>query len=213
MNRSMKKRATQSSIRLFKRSSVLCLFASMIMGCSNDSTAPGDNPDPGRPEAIASGWIEFEAGRFGNALGHFNEAIVENPLVGESHWGRGWCLVRLAQYVDAAASFGLAVDLESNAADAQAGRALAAATTGAHDDALAAANTLLALAPNYVFIHDPEIDARDIRLLRAQLHLRRGAYAEAAADLDVLNPPAAPHSTEPGELLQALAAQGGAVQP
>ena len=63
---------------------------------------------------------------------------------------------------------------------------------------------LIQLAPSYVFEHDGGIDVDDLRLLRAQLYYRTGAYAAAALDLDVLNPGAAPHAADPLVLLVAL---------
>jgi len=184
-----------------------------IGGCGQSSTDPGETPPPPAAELVQSGWAAFEAGNFTAAHDAFVAALAQDVTLTEAQWGRGWSLARLRQYQAADAAMATAISLDASAADAQAGRALVAAALGEHTTALSAATSLLSLAPQYVFAHDAQVTAVEIRLLRAQLYYRSGDYAAAAADLDLLLPGAAPHSTDPHELLVALATLGGATTP
>jgi hypothetical protein len=83
------------------------------------------------------------------------------------------------------------------------------AARNSHAEVIDPATHLLVLVPDYVHPHDAQVDARVVRLLRAQAYYRTGEWRRAAADLDLLFPAAAPHPSDPELLLVALAAAGG----
>jgi tetratricopeptide (TPR) repeat protein len=181
---------------------VLCLG---IAACSSPTEAPPPDVSP----LIEEGWDLYEAGEFEAARARFEAALAAHPASAPAHSGRGFALARLRFFAPAAEAFGRAIELSRGAPDPFAGRALVEAARNEYREVIDPATRLLLLAPNYQHLRDPRIDARAVRLVRAQAYYHAGEFAGAAADLDLLDPANAPHSTDPQALLAALAALAG----
>jgi Tfp pilus assembly protein PilF len=162
---------------------------------------------------VNEGWERYAAGDYAGARARFEAALERDPESPAALGGRGLALARLRQADAAAASFAMAIALAPEALEAFAGLALVEAAREALPAAIAPATRVLLLAPGYVHPHDPAVDARAVRLVRAQAYFRTGDFRRAAADLDLLAPDRAPHPIEPRTLLAALAAASGAGSP
>lgn len=179
--------------------------AAAALACSSSTTGPARDAGP----LIAEGWQLYESGDFGAAGGRFAAAIDADPRSAAAHAGFGFSRARQRDYHSSAASFALAIDLDPDSPEAFAGLALVEAARNDYAAVVAPATVLFILAPDYVHPHDGEINARAVRLVRAQAYYHAGDYSRAAADLDFLDPAAAPHSADPQALLAALADLSG----
>jgi len=175
-----------------------------VTGCSS-TTAPPVDVSP----LVEEGWQLYETGDFDGARTQFDLAIAADPASPAAHAGRGYALARLRHYAAAAEALARALDFAPAGADPLAGLALVEAARNAYPAVVDPATRLLLVAPGYQHARDPRIDARAVRLVRAQAYYHAGEFALAAADLDVLDPANAPHSFDPQALLAALAAASG----
>ncbi len=164
---------------------------------------------------IQSGWQLFEAQDFDGADVKFDSAVVlanfspfYESMQAEAESGHGWTLAKKRNFSTAKnlfmnslarASREASTDLNSNAGLAFVSHAL-------NDYSLAIQHALQVLndAPNYIFEHDIQVFHKSIRLVLAQSYYSAGDFTNAAAQLDILNPPGAPHSTEPDDLLKRI---------
>jgi tetratricopeptide (TPR) repeat protein len=185
-----------------RRGLLALLLALAVAGCSSPATAPPADLAP----LLADAWARYETGDYAGAAARFASA---GGTSAEAEAGRGLALARLRRYDEAAASFRAALGRAPGALDALAGLALAEAARDAHAAVVDPATRLLVLEPRYRHPHDASVDARAVRLVRAQAYCRAGDLGRAAADLDLLDPEGAPHSTDPQALLAALAAASG----
>jgi len=162
---------------------------------------------------IESGWDLFETGNYLEALSSFQDGIAvanSNQLYDSLHAeilnGSGWSFAFLREYSNASIdfkkikNFSTASDL--TIIDAKAGLVIVDNILGKYTSVIDNASALLSAEPEYIFLHDINIDYADIRLARAQAYFNTGDFINCALDLDILDPDNAPHSTLPAELLQ-----------
>jgi len=76
----------------------LAIILLFLWGCERES----DDIPTGAPlsvqEFLDSGWENFEAGNYSQALADFNEAASRDAGETEAYLGLGWCRLRLQQY-------------------------------------------------------------------------------------------------------------------
>jgi tetratricopeptide (TPR) repeat protein len=157
----------------------------MLGGCG--SSDEGDGPTP--PSTLVDqGWEAFEAGDLADAKSNFEAAIAEDLANSEAHNGLGWTNMKLDDLQDALTSFDDALTHGFTGADPHAGKAILLRDLEPVDyaAAIASASTALGIESDYVFVHDADLDWRDLRLILAQSHFAMGAYAEANSEVGAL---------------------------
>lgn len=160
--------------------SALCLSA-----CGHDD---GTHPEtPGT--ALEQAWQAFEDGDLRTARGGFQVLVAADSSDGEAWNGLGWTLLRGGVADSARIDFLRARTLSlARPAEALAGEALAgrAALPFEFEFARRAAEEALTLSPDFVFSHDPNVDARDLRMVLAQCLFGLGLYADASEQVRLL---------------------------
>ena len=180
------------SLLAYKPMSLLaasCVFFSSFAGCGEDVTEGA--LDAG--ERVDEGWKEYTAGNYENAIAKFEKALeveqaaslFEGLVSAEAYNGIGWAKARSGQVQDSIDSFKKAVEKEPDNADAHAGLAGRYLVDGDYERAIASANSVLSLQPEYTSHHD-DINAVDIRVLLAECYYNIGDYAAARAQIDLL---------------------------
>ena len=178
-------RLRRSSIRLGLWSCILvCLLFVGFAGCGDDATVTA----PGGDELVGQGWKEYSAGNYEYAIARFQEAVEidpDNPDNSEAFNGIGWAGARLGQVSESIEEFAKAITKDTANADAHAGLAGMYFIDGDYELAIASANSVLLLQPEYESHHD-NIKADDIRILLAKCYYNTGKYAEAEAQTELL---------------------------
>jgi tetratricopeptide (TPR) repeat protein len=152
-------------------------------------------------EFTAEGWQAFESGDYALAVAKFDSAGLSDPEFSEGLNGAGWSYGRLGEFDSSGVRFEAALGLDENFLEASAGGALAFHALNRFSESIAEANNLLNRDPNFVFSHDAAIDALDIRITLAQSYFSIAQFDSAANQMDIIDPQASPHSTQPDELL------------
>ncbi len=180
-----------------------------------EKLAKGPSPDHVAASVFYSACLQYEAGKFGEALGRFQafaKGYPTSPLQPEAALRVGYCQVQLKQYAEAANTLTPLVDKNPRLADqilfwlgkAQTGVALAAdpANAQARDNGLKTALATLKSAAdraNALIANDPDARLRraDILLETADVQQFARMYKEAAAQYEqLLNEKANPARTE-----------------
>jgi hypothetical protein len=131
-------------------------------------------------------------------VARFDAAIALDSVYADAWNGLGWAQAFRGELVPAASAFTRAN--ADHLANAEAWAGLAAVDREIDPAAgLAACDSALTRSPDFVFSHDPEVNARDLHLLRAQIAIYFDLLLEAQAEADMLSPgngldPAVPSS-------------------
>ncbi len=164
---------------------------------------------------IQQGWDAFVNQDYGSAHSLFQKGLTligsvtaYDSLKAEAYVGRGWSNGFLRDYVTSRSDFkralGISVISQSAQQNAYAGLVIVGYALNEYEEAINNALLILGAAPDYVFSYDNRIDFKKIRLVLAQSYYSIGNFTEAAAQLDILDPANAPHSTQPDELLKQI---------
>jgi hypothetical protein len=127
-------------------------------------------------------------GDFEGALSKFTDAQAEDVDFAEADNGLGWTRLRLGALRVAVGHFEAALVKGHASADPFAGMAVGyrdLVPMGLEAAAEAGKNALSRDA-RYIFVHDPDFDWRDLRLILAQSYFGLHRYSEAAAQVDSL---------------------------
>jgi serine/threonine protein kinase/Tfp pilus assembly protein PilF len=139
--------------------------------------APADRPAAPAPrtawEHYALGRVNFRAGDFERAAGHFERALELEPQGLWPNFYRGACAYHRAQYQDAVIAFSVCVALAPDRAWCLYNRGLAYLELGYAERALRDFDAALRLEPTLAAA----------AWNRGRLHYRQERYAEAAGDL------------------------------
>lgn len=173
----------------------------LLFSCSNGPSEPNFRP---ADELTAEGWIAFEVGDFVLAAAKFDSAVQSDPEFVDAYNGSGWANARLGNFDKAGESFDVVLNLDGQLVEANAGAALTFHALNRFDDAIEKANFVLDVQPDFVFFHDPAVDALDIRITLALSYFSVGNFNQAAAQMDVIDPANSPHSTNPDELIREI---------
>lgn len=143
----------------------------------NESTASQEATATPNDEVslTQSGWVAWEAGDYVTAEALFLDVFNFDAGYADAYSGLGWTDLRQGDQASAAGRFESAITNGLTSEDARVG---ALATYRDLPNGLATAmsygTTALQNDPNYVFSHDPAIDADMVRLMLAQVHFRLG---------------------------------------
>lgn len=171
--------------RMIRMVALALVTGATVVGCGDDGPV---DPGPTAAGFTAEGWAAFEAGDYVLAEARFTEALALDAAYADAHTGRGWVDLREGDSPAAGVHFDIALGHDPEARDAQSGRVLVFDTAGFQLATLELALLLLDAAPGYVFPHDPDYAATDVRWLAARAALGLAAYPTAAAQLEILAP-------------------------
>ena len=173
---------------------------------------------------IIEGWETFESGNYNTSILKFQEAIfmaalhtTYDNIHAEALVGRGWALTFSRNYGNGHIDFSKALEdyntlISDNARlDALAGKAISARLIHDYTSSIQAAIDLLDLKAAYQFSHKTSVDYKDVRMALIQSYFSTGQFAKSAAEMDILDPPNAPHSDDPATLLAAIQALSGSL--
>ena len=159
----------------------MCLLSMGLAGCGNDEPVAVRDAD----EIVSEGWKEYVAGNFEDAIVRFQEAVEKYPDSSEAFNGIGWSKARLGQIDEAIDEFGRAVTKDPANVDARAGLAGVYFVDMDYEQAIASANLVLSLQPEYESHHD-DIGVDDVRILLAECYYNTGDYADAKAQMEIV---------------------------
>ncbi len=168
--------------RYYLMSCVLCLAISAFIGCGGDDEVV---IAPDAEEFISQGWKEYAAGNYEDAIAKYQKALAETPDGSEAYNGIGWSKARLGLIQDAIENFKRAVAKEPSNVDAHIGLAGAYLADGDYERAIASAEPVLLLNPEYTSHHD-DIKAAHVHILLAECYYNLGDYTAARAQIDIL---------------------------
>lgn len=184
----------------------------VVSGCSSDTPAPPENKVD-ETTLLQQAWQEFEGGQYDKAISLFTELFngaSSSETRGEALSGRAWSQSYKRVFEKAKSDYAFALGLAGIAPqtknDLRVGYALVLNAVNDFSGAVTFASAALAEKPAYSFPHDSKISVKRIRLLLAQSYYATGQFPLAAAQMDLFNPAAAPHSTDPPILLQKITA-------
>ena len=129
-------------------------------------------------ELLDSGWANFEAGDYAQAINDFEDAISENSSLTEAYSGIGWSQLRLDRIDDAENNFQTALDRNYAGKEVLAGLAAISLAKEEYMAAIGYAESILNIDPDWVFVHDSSVDYRDVWLLVAIANFHEGNFAE-----------------------------------
>lgn len=152
----------------------------------------------------AEGWTAFEAGDFDLAAAKFDSAQNSDPNFVDAHNGAGWTHARLGNFAISAENFEAALNRNGNLIEARAGASLTYHALNQFEHAISEAIATLLASPNFMFSHDASVDALDIRITLALSYFSVGEFANAAMQMDIIDPQQSPHSTQPDQLIQEI---------
>lgn len=175
---------TRTTARRSTKMLASIIAAAALSACgSNDLVVP-----PG--EQLANGWTQFEAGDYERADAYFLSALATDSTLAEAHTGLGWSAAFAGDLEAASDRFTRALILAPVNTDALAGAAAVALARGNRADAITNARAAIDGDLAWTFDHKDGVDVEDLRLVLAQALVLEGAarYAEAQAELDLLDP-------------------------
>lgn len=164
-----------------------------------------------------AGWEHFTNQEYSAAKLSFSELLditaglaFYDSLEAEGECGRGWARAFLREYEGSADDFKAGLDHlrlgDETRLNTLAGLAVVSQTLNRFQEAIDYGTALLALEPGYAFQYDHRINYQRIGLILVQSYYSIGDFTNAAAQIDLLDPDNAPHSSDPEELLSAIQA-------
>ena len=177
------------------------------------------------------GWALFSSKDYIQSRKKFQEAIVASfvssiydSISNEAKLGRAWATIfaqespdfAMTSYIDFDFLKPNSVKLSSKSKkDAWAGLSISGVLLNSQgadtysSNVVSTAVYLLESSPNYEFSYNTKINYKDVRYALIQAYYNLSDYANAASQLDILDPVNAPHSATPEGLLIAIQALGG----
>ncbi|MFQ5825121.1 MAG: tetratricopeptide repeat protein [bacterium] len=177
------------------------ILVSLGIDCGSHSTAPVLRS---AEELTEEGWQAFESDNFALAATKFDSAVISDANFVDAYHGAGWSYGRLGEFLKANENFEKAIELDSTLIEAHAGASLVFHALNRFLDSIEEANITLDAEPDFVFSHDPSVDALDIRITLALSYYSIADFVNAAAQMDIIDPVNSPHSTNPVELIQEI---------
>jgi len=165
---------------------VMILLSSCISGPDDVIVLP---PADVYHTKVAEAWIEFESGRYREAIIVFREASEIDTLSPDAYLGLGWCYAMLDEMEDSLSNLEFANVKEPGSPDVYAAKAFVYLAQSEYEAAIAAADKAISLGgEEYVFSQIPEVQTRNLRLLIAECYYAMGQYEDAQVQIDILKP-------------------------
>ena len=150
-------------------------IALAIAGCGGGEGAQG--PALTADELTIAGWEAFEEADYSTALGHFQAALEQDASHSDALNGAGWSSGRLPQRLEQATGyFSRSLASDTTRYDALGGWAFVEYSREEWQSALGKADSLLHRRPRWLFLHEPTLDFRDVRLLSAKIYYILGDF-------------------------------------
>ena len=150
---------------------------------------PIDTSDSFYELKVAEAWIRFESADYNGSILTFGEALDMDPLRSDAYLGLGWCYAMIDDLQNSVSNFQVVIEKDSAGPDGYASIAFVYLAQNEYAKATAAADRAILLGgEEYVFHHIPEVETRNLRLLIAECYYAAGQYAEAQAQVDILQP-------------------------
>ncbi|MEX1276893.1 MAG: hypothetical protein WEE20_13235 [Bacteroidota bacterium] len=196
------------------RSSIFpVLFCVLLVGCGKDDAPTPPEDTVNDKELLALGWKDFEEKRYDSAITNFTDAYNKSTTAAiraESLCGRGWANSSKRDFTKAKSDFAFALGVSGIPTDVdldvRTGHAFVAHAQNDFTSAISFAHAVLTQRPAYVFVHDTRVTAKRVRMVLIQSYYADGQFAQAAGQMDLLDPAKAPHATDPVILLQNIIA-------
>ncbi len=131
---------------------------------------------------IAAGWESFESANYADALIEFSDAMDIDSTSGEARTGFGWSLLRTngADLNNVLAILNIdATDDLVHQTDAWTAKATSHLLLSQYPPADSVAKLVLDTDTNYVFVHDPSVQWRDLLITRGQALYHMSDYDSA----------------------------------
>jgi len=172
------------------RSSVLTVATALAVALLLSSCGEDEGPGMTAAQHNEAGWASYNSRDYSGAHSHFSEALGLDPGLTEARLGLAWCSAQQGQHASALADFNEIIDTgpDTLVTDAFAGRAVTALAMESDSVAIASAESTLARSAKYSFGRHPDFDWRDLRLVMAQGYFGLAQYADAQAQVDILDP-------------------------
>tara|TARA_B100001013_G_C24552297_1_gene419122 strand:- start:55 stop:750 length:696 start_codon:yes stop_codon:yes gene_type:complete len=166
-------------------------FLLLLLACPTEDDPPEPQPSPDPEEYIEEGWDDLSSGSYEDALENFDEALSVDPENIPASIGMAWTLL----IIDSGESMEEMIILFENgvsdstwSSDAYCGMSIVSFAQGNYTTAIAYADSLLSIDPNYVFENFSEIDYYDILLVKAQAQFLTLDYLGANMTMSQINP-------------------------
>lgn len=179
-----------------------------IGGCSKKSSPTPPEEEPVEKNYLDLAWKNFEAQRYDSAIVNFTEAFnraTSVTLRAEAIGGRGWSNAYVRSLEKAKSDFSFALSISEISSDVRAdcsiGHGFVLYALNDFAGTISSIQSVLPQRPNYAFAHDPKVTAKRVRLLLAQSYYANGEFAQAAEQMNTIDPTGAPHSADPVVLL------------
>ena len=143
-------------------------------------------------DPLADAWTAFEAKDYSGALVQFAALTSDASISAEANTGAGWSSLRLFDYANANTYFSSAA---SNI-DANAGLSFCEWAQGNNSNAIVKADLVLTASSTYIFLHDTQITASKLVLIKAHAYYELAQYDQCLTMIKQLdgsyNPTIAP---------------------
>ncbi|MFQ5636369.1 MAG: tetratricopeptide repeat protein [bacterium] len=179
---------------------LLSFFILLQCGGGNPTTPTIRDPK----ELVDEGWAAFESGNFQRAAVKFDSAKTLDSIFAEAYNGAGWAHGRLTEFEQASEDFKVAVGLKESLIEAHAGASFAYHAANRFEQSISEALFTLEAEPHFIFSHDTTVDSMDIRVTLALSYFSIADFANAAEQMDIVDPFNRPHSTNPDELIREI---------
>jgi hypothetical protein len=157
----------------------------LLINCGGPS-----QPDESETDLLEQAWSLYHNDDWSASLTSFSDLLATGNVTSEAYTGMGYCQLHLHLPQEAAQSFQEAVSLNSWLVDSRAGLIFAERELESVDyEALRVeAASLIHINPNWIFVHEPEINWRDLMLVRAQCSFYLGDFQTCLQVLVSINP-------------------------
>lgn len=161
----------------------MCALLFGTMGCDKDDDDSKQAQLTAR-ELTNLGWDEFKGLNYSAALLNFNEAKLRDENFADAYNGAGWALGRLPGQLHLAGdNFARCLQLDTTRYDAIGGWSFTEYQLGNYISALNKADSLLQRRSGWRFLHQPEVDFRRLRLMKASAYYSIEQYEDSYEEI------------------------------
>lgn len=157
----------------------------LLMNCGGPS-----QPDENDTDLLEQAWSMYHIDDWSAALTSFSDLLATGEVSSEAYTGMGYCQLHLFLPQESAQSFQAAVNLNSWLVNSRAGLIFAQRELEPvnYDALREEAASLIQLDPDWIFVHEPDINWLDLQLVRAQCSFYLGDFTACLQLLTTINP-------------------------